>query len=215
MKSILLIGLGRFGGNIAEKLHEMNHDVIAVDKDEEKVEAVLPIVTNAMTADSTNPAFLKSLGIPTFDLCIVTIGDDFQSSLETTSLLKEFGARYVISRASRGIHEKFLHRNGADETVYPERQLALWTAMRYGSHHLLDYFELSDDYAVYEIPTPGDWIGATIGALDIRRKHRLNILGVKKCGKLCMDITAETLLEEGTTILVVGRQDAVQQLFKI
>ena len=124
MKSILLIGLGRFGRYIAEKLHDMQHEVLAVDHDEDRVNSILPFVTNALIADSTNADFLRSLDIPNFDVCIVAIGDDFQSSLETTSLLKEFGARYVVARASRDIHEKFLLRNGADETVYPERQFA-------------------------------------------------------------------------------------------
>ena len=130
MKSILLIGLGRFGRYIAEKLHDMQHAVLAVDHDEDRVNSILPFVTNALIADSTNADFLRSLDIPNFDVCIVAIGDDFQSSLETTSLLKEFGARYVVARASRDIHEKFLLRNGADEAVYPERQFALWTAIR-------------------------------------------------------------------------------------
>ena len=128
-KTVLLIGLGRFGRHVARKLHELNHEILAVDKDEEFVNMSLSYVTNALVADSTDQHFLESLGIRNFDLCIVAIGDDFQSSLETTSLLKELGANYVVSRASRGIHEKFLLRNGADEVVYPEKQLAQWTAI--------------------------------------------------------------------------------------
>ena len=130
MKTVLLIGLGRFGKHIAMKMNELHHQVMAVDKNEERVEALLPFVTNAQIGDSTNEDFLKSLGVRNFDLCIVTIGSDFQSSLETTSLLKELGAKLVVSRASRDIHAKFLRRNGADEVLYPERQLASWASIR-------------------------------------------------------------------------------------
>ncbi len=133
MKSVLLVGLGRFGKHIAEKLYELDHQVMAVDRREGRVDAVLPLVTNAQIGDSTNPDFLRSLGIGNFDFCIVAIGDDFQSSLETTSLLKELGAKLVVSRAASDVHAKFLLRNGADEIVYPERQLAEWTAIRYSA----------------------------------------------------------------------------------
>ena len=133
MKSILLIGLGRFGRHIAENLYELKHQVMAVDKKEDRVNAVLDFVTNAVIGDSTNEEFLKSLGVGNYDICMVCIGDDFQSSLETTSLLKELGAKKVVSRAARDVHAKFLLRNGADEVVYPERQLAKWSAIRYTS----------------------------------------------------------------------------------
>ena len=123
-KSILLIGLGRFGRHVAMKLDELHHEIMAVDKEERRVEAALPYVTNAQIGDATNEAFLSSLGVSNFDVCIVAIGDNFQSSLEATSLLKELGAKMVVSRAARDVHAKFLLRNGADEVVYPEKQLA-------------------------------------------------------------------------------------------
>ena len=159
MKSILLIGLGRFGKNIALKLHELGHEVMAVDKKEERVEEVLPYVTNAQIGDSMNELFLQSLGVDNYDVCIVAIGNDFQSSLETTSLLKELGAKKVVSRAARDVQAKFLLRNGADEIVYPEKQLAAWTAIRYSSDHIFDYIELAGDYAIFEIEIPFSWIG--------------------------------------------------------
>ena len=214
MKSILLIGLGRFGRHIAEKLHDMQHAVLAVDHDEDRVNRILPLVTNALIADSTNADFLQSLDIPSFDVCIVAIGDDFQSSLETTSLLKEFGARYVVARASRDIHEKFLLRNGADETVYPERQLALWTAIRCGSNHILDYFPLSDEYAIYEVPVPRAWAGKSIGELDVRRRHHLNILGIKADKRIDLNISAQTILAANAAVLVAGKQEDVDRALR-
>ena len=130
MKSILLIGLGRFGNHIAKNLAELGHQIMAIDIKEDRVNDALPFVTSAQIGDATNIDFLESLGVSNFEVCIVAIGDDFQNSLETTSLLKELGAKLVVSRAARDVHAKFLLRNGADQVVYPERQLAKWTAIR-------------------------------------------------------------------------------------
>lgn len=215
MKSVLLIGLGRFGRHIAMKLYDLGHQIMAVDSNEERINAVLPFVTNAQIGDSTNEEFLSSLGIRNFDACIVAIGDDFQSSLETASLLKEMGAKHVVARASRGVQEKFLLRNGADEVVYPEKQLAAWTAIRCTSEHILDYMQLDDDYSIFELEIPADWNGKTILQLDIRRKHGINVLGIRENGKLNMNITPNTVLSNGKSILILGQQKAVQKCFRI
>ena len=215
MKSILLLGLGRFGKHIAMKLHELGHEVMAVDKIEERVEAVLPYVTNAQIADSTNEEFLRSLGVSNFDVCIVAIGSDFQGSLETTSLLKEMGAKLVVSRAARDVQAKFLLRNGADEIVYPEKQLASWTAIRYSSDHIFDYIELSNDYAIFEIEVPDSWVGKSIVEIDIRLKNSINIMAVKRSGKLDMNITPGTIFDKTETLLVLGKSKDVQKCFHI
>ena len=162
MKSVLLIGLGRFGRHMAQKLQDLGHEVLAVDKDEERVNAALSYVTNAQIGDSTNPQFIGSLGVRNFDLCVVAIGDSFQSSLETTALLKEYGAPFVLSRATRDVHAKFLLRNGADEIVYPEKQMANWAAVRYSSDHIFDYIELTRDYSIFETAVPRSWVGKTV-----------------------------------------------------
>ncbi len=215
MKSILLIGLGRFGRHIAIHLNQLRHQVMAVDTVEERVEAVLPFVTNAQIGDSTNADFLESLGVGNYDVCIVAIGNDFQSSLETTSLLKELGARLVVSRAARDVQAKFLLRNGADEVVYPEKQLAKWTAIRYTADHILDYIELDEQHAIFEIPVPDDWAGRTIGNLDIRKKYKINIMGVKKKGKLELSVSPEMKLDAGETMLVLGSIKDLQKCFHI
>lgn len=215
MKSILLIGLGRFGRHIAKKLDELNHQVMAVDINEKRVEAALPYVTEAQIGDGTDQEFVSSLGVRNFDLCIVAIGDNFQSSLETTSLLKEMGARYVVSRAARDVQKKFLLRNGADEVVYPERQLAEWAAVRYSSDHILDYIELNEDYAIFEVAIPEEWYGQTIGQLNVRNKHNINIMALKHDGKLYMDITSSTFLPPNDTMLILGRIKDIQKCFHI
>lgn len=215
MKSILLIGLGRFGRHIALKLNALNHQVMAIDHNEERVNALLPFVTNAQIGDSTNEEFLSSLGIGNYDACIVAIGDNFQNSLETTYLLKELGARKIIARASKEMQEKFLLRNGADEVVYPEKQLAAWTAIRCSSEHILEYIELDDEYAIFEVEIPSDWSGKSILELDIRKKHGINILGVRTNGKLNMNITPNTVFGHGTSVLVLGQEKAVHKCFRI
>lgn len=215
MKSILLIGLGRFGRHIALKLNALNHQVMAIDHNEERVNALLPFVTNAQIGDSTNEEFLAALGVGNYDACIVAIGDNFQNSLETTYLLKELGAKKIIARASKEMQEKFLLRNGADEVVYPEKQLAAWTAIRCSSEHILEYIELDDEYAIFEVEIPSDWSGKSILELDIRKKHGINILGVRTNGKLNMNITPNTVFGHGTSVLVLGQEKAVHKCFRI
>ena len=215
MKSILLIGLGRFGKNIALKLHELGHEVMAVDKKEERVEEVLPYVTNAQIGDSMNELFLQSLGVDNYDVCIVAIGNDFQSSLETTSLLKELGAKKVVSRAARDVQAKFLLRNGADEIVYPEKQLAAWTAIRYSSDHIFDYIELAGDYAIFEIEIPYSWIGRSVGEIDIRQKYNINIMALKRDNKMELTITSNTCFKKGDALLVLGKYKDIQKCFHI
>lgn len=215
MKSILLIGLGRYGRHVAKELYALKHQVMAIDTNEDLVNDVLPYVTNALIGDCSNPNFLATLDIKFFDVCIVAIGSDFQHSLEITSLLKESGAKHVISRASTDIQEKFLLRNGADEVVYPEKQLAAWTAIRCTSEHILDYMQLDDDYSIFELEIPADWNGKTILQLDIRRKHGINVLGIRENGKLNMNITPDTVLSNGKSILILGQQKAVQKCFRI
>ncbi len=215
MKSILLIGLGRFGRNISYRLSELKHQVMAVDKREDRVNMILPYVTNAVIGDGTDEDFLRSLGVANFDLCIVAIGSDFQSSLEATSLLKDLGAPKVVSRAFDEVHQKFLLRNGADEIVYPERQSAYWTAVRYSTDNILDYTSLNGEYAIFEISVPKAWLNKTVGQLDLRKIHSINILGTKKDGKLDPKITPETYLSDDETLLVLSSHKEIQRINKL
>ena len=192
MKSILLIGLGRFGRHIAQELNELGHQVMAIDSNEDRVNAVLSYVTNAQIGDSTSEYFMRSLGVGNFDVCIVTIGGNFQSSLETTSLLKELGAKLVVSRAERDVQAKFLLRNGADEVVYPEKQLAKWTAIRCSSDHIRDFVDLDGDHDLFEVDLPDQWIGMSVAQIDIRKQYGINIIGVRHNGKIEYSVTPQT-----------------------
>ena len=215
MKSILLIGLNNFGVYMAKQLRELGHQVMAVDKREDRIDAILPFVTDAQIGDSTNEAFLRSLGVNNYDVCLVAIANDFQSSLETASLLKELGAALVVARADREVQAKFLLRNGADEVINPEKQIAEWAAIRYASNHILDYIKLDEDHAIFEITVPRDWVGKTVGEIDIRKRYGINIMAVKENGKMNLTVTPDTVLSPHRTMLVLGEHRAIQRCFRI
>lgn len=215
MKNILLIGAGRFGRHIAMQLSQLGHQVMAVDINEERINDVLPFVTNAQIGDSTNEEFLRTLGIGNFDVCFVTISSNFQNSLETTSLLKELGAKSVVSRAERNVQAKFLLRNGADNVVYPEKQMAKWAAIRYSADHIFDYIEIDEQHAIFEVQVPKEWIGKSVGELDVRRRFGINILGIKRAGKTDVSVMSNTILSDDITVLALGEYKALQKCFHI
>ena len=215
MKSILLIGLGRFGKHVALKLNELRHEVLAIDKDEDRVNEVLPYVTSAQIGDSTNEQFIASLGVRNFDLCIVAIGDNFQSSLETASLLKDYGASLVVARANRDVHAKFLLRNGADHVIYPERQVASWAAVRFSADNVFDYVQLTNDYSIYETPLPRDLVGKTIINLRVRQEHKINILAVKYQGRLEPLPGPEHVFRADETLLVMGSNKDLARFLRL
>ena len=215
MKSVLLIGLGRFGRHMAMKLQELHHEVLAIDSDEQRVNDALDLVTNAQIGDSTNEQFIASLGVRNFDLCVVAIGDDFQSSLETTALLKEHGAPFVLSRAARDVHAKFLLRNGADDVIYPERQMASWAAVRYSADHIFDYIELTDDHSIFETAVPASWVGKTIVELAVRQKYHINVLATKHDGKLEPLPGPAHCFQADETIFILGSNRDAQRFLNL
>lgn len=212
MKSVLLIGLGRFGRHMAIKLRELHHQVLAVDKDEERVNEALKYVTHAQIGDSTNEDFIASLGVADFDVCVVAIGDDFQSSLETTDLLKEHGAKFVVARAARDVQAKFLLRCGADDVIYPEQQMASWAAVRYSAANVFDYIDLTGDYSIYEIAVPRQWIGKSMSQLAIRQKHRVNVLGIRRDGVLDIMPTPAHIFQNGELVMILGEDKDLRKL---
>ena len=192
----------------------MNVEVMAVDCQEERVQAVAPYAAKVLVGDASNAEFLRSLGVRNFDACIVAIGDNFLGSLETTFALDELGAANIVSRATSGRQEKFLYRNGATAVVFPERQLGNWTAIRYSSDNISNYIELPDGYSIIEVKVPRGWDGMKIGELDVRKRYNINILGVKN-HKMDMNITKDTTLVYGQTMLVLGLYDYIQKLFSL
>ncbi len=214
MKNVLVIGVGEFGSHVAKRMEELRCEVMAVDISEERINDILPYVTDAIIGDGTNEEFLRSLGIPNYDICIVALGGLFQSSLETTSLLSELGAKQVISRATNDLQMKFLLRNGADEVVYPEKQMALRIATKYASDSILDFISLDNNYSIYELVVPRDWFGRSLAQLDIRRKHNVNILTIKR-GQEVFIPAPDTLMQDGDIAFVMGEEHDIQKCFNI
>lgn len=215
MKTVLLIGIGRFGRHMAAKFIEEGNEIMAVDINEERVNDIMDMVTDAQIGDATNEHFIESLGVANFDLCVVAIGDNFQSSLETTALLKDHGAKFVLARANRDVHAKFLLRNGADRIAYPEREMAERLAVQYGNDNIFDYVELTEDYAIYEIPIPESWVGKTIVEVGVRNKHHISILATKENGRMYPLPGAEHVFKSTETMFVMGSFKDVRTVTKL
>lgn len=215
MKSILIIGMGRFGQHLCRNLAALDNEIMIVDQEEERLEDMLPLVVSAKIGDCTNETVLKSLGIDNFDICFVCIGTNFQSSLEITSLLKEMGARYVVSKANRDIHAKFLLRNGADEVIYPEKDIAENCAARFSMDNVFDYIELSGDYGIYEISPLAEWVGKTIRESNIAARYRVTILGIKKETEESQIMpSADDVIREGEHLIVLASHETAKRLLK-
>lgn len=212
MKSVLIIGAGQFGIHIAKRMAELRCEIMVVDSDEGRINSILPYVTNAQIGNSTNAEFMESLGIDDFDVCIVTISSSFQDSLETTALLKELGAKKVIARAQNDVQEKFLLRNGADETVYPEKLTAIRVATKEAHDDILDVFQLDRNINIYEVKVPENWSNKTIAELDIRRKHNLNIIAVRAEDRLVLPMP-DMILTSDDAVLLLGNIKDIQKAF--
>lgn len=214
MKSILIIGMGRFGRHLCKNLADLGNQIMIVDEVEENLEEMLPYVVSAKIGDCTNENVLKSLGIANFDLCFICIGTNFQSSLEITSLVKELGGRRVISKANRDIHAKFLLRNGADEVIYPDRDIAEKLAVRYSADHVFDYIELTEEYSIYEIPPLPQWVGKSLKESGIRKRHNISILGTKKEGKVKLMPSADYVIQGDEHMMAIGKKVDIDRILK-
>ena len=209
MKSILIIGLGRFGRHMAKKFSEQNNDVMAIDINEERINNVLSVVTNALIGDATNEQFMETIGVRDFDLCVVAIGDNFQSSLETTALLKDLGAKFILARASRDVHAKFLLRNGADDVIYTER-----LAVKYGSDNIFNYIELNDEYSIYEIAVPSSWLNKSILKVNVRSKYGISILATKQGNNIFPLPKPEHVFTDSESLMILGKNEDVSRFIK-
>ena len=214
MKSILIIGLGRFGQHLCEDLCNLGNDVMVVDEDETKLEAVTSIVTDAKIGDCTNEYVLRSLGVSNFDVVFVCIGTNFQSSLECTSLVKELGAKKVVSKANREIHAKFLLRNGADEVIYPDRDIAIRTAARFSSDNVFDYMELNDEFTVCEIAPMKKWINKTLSELSLPKKYGISVLGTKMNTRTKVALSGNDKIHDGEHLLIAGNWESISKVLE-
>lgn len=214
MKSVLIIGLGRFGRHMAKKFIEEGNSVLAVDISEVRADNAVSFINNIEIGDSTNEGFIESLGVNNFDICVVAIGENFQAALETTVLLKDFGAPFIIARACRNVHKKLLLRNGADYVVYAERETAERLAVKYGAKNIFDYIELTDDVAIYEVAVPNSWVGKTIVQLDIRKKYNVSILATKQNGIIYPMPSPDHIFESDETLMVLAENNSIRAITK-
>ncbi len=214
MKSILIIGLGRFGRHMAKKFIDEGNSVLAVEKDEARADDAVSFINNIQIDDATDEEFIKSLGVNNFDLCVVAIGDSFQTALEITVLLKDFGAKYILARASREVHRKLLLRNGADHVVYAEKETAERLAIRYGANNLFDYIELTPDVAICEISVPENWVGKSIIQKSVRNKYNISILATKREEKIYPLPSPEHVFSSDETLIVLGENKNLSRIIK-
>lgn len=212
MKNILLIGVGNFGYHIAQELGKLKVEVLAVDLDEERLKDVSEYLSKTLIGDATDIDFLKTLGVNTFDECLVTIGDDFQASLEAVLNLKELGARRITARASKESQEKILLKTGADVVIYPEKQLARWAALHCGTNSIYDFVELENNYGIYEINVSESWAGKTLAELDLRRKYNISILGYKEGERIKLITHSEFKLKDNIHLLILAKEEDVNKI---
>lgn len=212
MKSVLVIGMGRFGRHLSYRMKELGNDVMIVDRDVNIIEELAEDFTDAFIGDCSKEGVVRSLGVRNFDVCFVTIGEDFQSSLIVTAHLKKFDAKFVVTKARTDIQAEILEKIGADEVVYPERDIADKVAVRHNSHNIFDYIPLTSEYSIFEIPIVKEWIGKTIVDVDVRRNYNVNIIAVKNGNSIQAERLADYVFKGNDTIVVIGRSSEVFKL---
>ena len=216
MKSILIIGMGRFGRHLCRELLEQGNEIMIVDREEDAIEDMASLVTSALIADCTRESVLRKIGVSNFDICFVCIGEDFQCNLEITSLLKDLGAPYVVSKTNSEIHAKFLLRNGADEIIHPDKDIAERAAVKYSNDNVFDYIELQDDYSIYEISPLSSWIDCSIKQSDIRAKYKVAVIGIisEKGKKTAIMPSPNYIIREGDHLMVIAHKKDISELIK-
>lgn len=208
--------MGRFGHHLAKNFLEHDHDVMIVDENEEKLEDMVPYATSTKIGDCTKEEVLKSIGIRNFDVVFVCIGTNFQSSLEITSLVKELGAKRVVSKATRDIQAKFLLRNGADEVIYPDKDIAEKWAERYSLDNLFDYIDLPGAFGIYEMPPLKEWVGKSIKESNIAARYKVSILGIKKQHDEEMRVmpSADYVIKDTDHLMVMAGNEVAERLLR-
>jgi len=212
MKSILVIGLGRFGRHMAKKLMENGNEVMAVDISEERADAAVGLVQQIVIGDATDSRFMKSLGIANFDLAVVAVADNFQTALEITVLLDDLGCKYIVARATKEVHRKLLLRNGANYVSYAEKEVAERLAIRFGSNSIHNYVELTPEIGIYEIDVPKKWLGKNMIELEIRTKFHVNVMAIKKEDEIFPLPHPTHVFAADECVMVMGTMEAIRYI---
>ena len=215
MKSFVIIGLGRFGTAIASELTALGHEVLAVDVDEERVQQVADHVTHAVTGDGRNIEVLRALGVRNFDCVVVAMGSDVGNSALITLNLKELGVKEVICKAQSHVHSRVLEKIGADRVVFPEYEMGAKLAQGLSSSNVLNFIELSEDYGILELSAPQSWQGKSLRELDVRNRHHVNVIAIRKNGELNVAPSPDLPLESGDQVVALGRYEDINLLHEV
>ena len=214
MKQYAVIGCGRFGSSVARTLYGLGYDVMAIDENEDVIQNMSDSVTHAVQADATDEASVKSLGIRNFDVAVITIGSNIQSSILITLIVKELGVKYVVAKAQNELHAKVLYKIGADRVVFPERDMGVRVAHNLVSSNILDYIELAPDYSIVEISALKDWEGKTLSELNMRAKYGINVMAIKHGSEINISPNALDTIRKDDVLVVIGHNDDIQKLEK-
>lgn len=212
MKSVLVIGLGRFGRHMAQKFLENGHQVLAIDSNEERADDAVGVIQQILIGDATDERFMESLGVNNFDLAVIAISENFQTVLEVTVLLKDLGCKFIVARATRDVHKKLLLRNGADYVSYAEREVAERLAIKFGADNIFDYLELTPEIGIYEIAVPKTWLGKSMVELSIRTEYHVSVMATKKQNKIYPLPHPSHVFEQDESVMVMGTMEDVKRI---
>lgn len=211
-KQFVVIGLGRFGSSIAKTLYSLGHDVLAIDSDEDIIQDISDSVTHAVQMDAADEGALRGIGIRNFDVAVVTIGENVQSSVMITLTLKEMGVKYIIAKAHNELHSKVLNKVGADRVILPEKDMGVRVAHNLVSTNILDYIELSPDYSIVEIISPEDWHYRSLNDINVRANYGINVMAIKRNKEINITPRADDIIEPGDVIVTIGGNEELNKL---
>lgn len=215
MKSFVVIGVGNFGRSVATTLYDLGHDVLVLDMNADIIQDISESVTHAVVGDATDENVLSSVGVSDFSVGIVAIGSNIQASVLVTLLLKELGVDFVVARADSNLHSKVLEKLGCDKVIFPEYDTGIRLANNLGLSNIVDYLELSSSCGIIEIPAPKSWQGDTLGKLNVRKKHGVNIVAIKSDDGVNVYPTAEDVVSSGDIIVMIGNNDNLDNVAKV
>lgn len=212
LKTFVVIGLGRFGSSLATTISRMGHDVLAIDRDEKKVENIVEYVTHAVQADATDEHALRELGMRNFDVVVVAIGQDIQTSILVTVTLKEMNVSKVVAKAQTALHGKVLSRIGADKVVYPERDMGERVARALVSDSIMEHINLSPEYSIVELQTPNKFINKSLLQIGFRNKLGITVLAIRRGDEIIISPGANTKIEDNDILVTIGRNDNLERM---
>ena len=212
MKQYIVIGCGRFGSSVATTMNLLGHQVMAVDKSEDKIQTIADKVTHAAILDVTDEQSLRALGLGNFDVAIIAIGSDIRASIMATLIAKEHGVSHVVCKATDELQAKVLYKIGADRVVFPERDMGVRVAHNIVSDNILDHIELDPEYSIVEIVTPTSWIGKTLIELDLRAKYEITVLAIKTGETINVTPSPEEELKDGSILVIIGENAKISDI---